>query len=318
MNKRLWSAVWGVSALMALGGALPRVSAQTSGDDYPYHGQAGYTLDGTVTQVDPDRDRVTVSGDDGQTYTVDTYETAIKLRSTDRAGRTGDLMPGMRLHITGNRVSSELIEAENVVVLPYRSVRPIDPAVPSPGAYQTGQRVTLRGTVESVDNGRGSFVLHISDHTRRIFVSDNTQLQDLNYNSGNDLPLHSGDRVSVIGTFNDDGTVQATLVTPRRLDGSENAPEPAPFLEPRGSRDDHQTLTGRITQESNFFSRDIKVRLNPDEEVTVHVPKSVSIRSEGREISVHDLHKDELVRVYGHDVGDSFQAERIQVTGGDD
>ena len=318
MKKRLWSAAVGLGALTVLGSALPRASAQAVGNDYPYQGRAGYALDATVNQVDPDRDRVIVYGDDGQTYTLDTYHAAIKLRSTDRAGQTGDLVPGMRLHITGNRAASDLIEAESVSVLPYRSARPTAPVDDSTGAYQTGRHVTLRGTVESVDNPRGSFVLRINDHTRRVFVSDNTELSDLSYGGGNDLPLHSGDRVSVAGTFKDDGTVQATLVTPRRLDGSETDPEPPSFPVPRGSRDDHQTLTGRITQESNYFSRDIKVRLNPDEEVTVHVPKNISIRSDGRDVSVHDLHKDELVRVYGHDVGDSFQAERIQVTGGGD
>ena len=96
--------------------------------DYPFQTQAGFTINASVVQVDPDRDRVQATGDDGKTYTLDTYKAAIILLGTTRTGQTGDLVEGMRVHVEGLLVSGSIIEAKKVSVLPFRPPAPRQPA----------------------------------------------------------------------------------------------------------------------------------------------------------------------------------------------
>lgn len=205
--------VWAVTGLtLGLMGGV--TGAKVHADDYPYQGQANFSLDGTVAQVDVDRDRVVLTGDNGRTYTVDTYQCHIALRDTDRPGTTADLVPGMRLHIAGALASSTIVEADQVTVQPYRSTGPVPrPISPSKPVFAGHEPITLRGTVESVDNTHDRFVVRVRDHTRTVYVNDQTDLEDLDYGgSGDQIPLHSGDRVTVAGTFRTDGTVLASSV----------------------------------------------------------------------------------------------------------
>lgn len=313
-------------------------------DDYPiYQNRTSINLDATVSSVDVDRDRVIVAGDDGRTYTVDTYRSAITLRGTNRSGETGDLVPGMRLHITGSRLSNDIVEADRVSVQPYRSGRP---TLPMPGrrtndpyqdngtyrdngsyrdtdpygddnsnTYRNGQAggFELRGTVESVDNRRGSFTIRVNNHTRTVYVNDATDLGDLSRNGSrgnnrNRVPLRSGDRVTVFGTLQTDGTVTADSISLGSLSSGN------PY------RNDNQYGRGNQVQgvvtstSSRYMNRDIKVRLSSGREVTIHVPKDVQIRRDGRGISVHEIQKDDEVRIQGRYDGNDFQASRIDVT----
>ncbi|MBV9849107.1 MAG: hypothetical protein JO250_05395, partial [Armatimonadetes bacterium] len=71
---------------------------------------------------------------------------------------------------------------------------------------------------------------------------------------------------------------------------------------------------GRVTQQSNrYTSRDIKIRVAEDHEVKVHVPSGTPITRDGRPISVHELTKDDVVRISGASDGDDFRADRITV-----
>jgi len=332
------------TALVALGlaGGLtstPPVHAQ----NYPYQGQASFSLDGTVDRVDVDRDRVIVAGDDGRSYTVDTYRSSISLRNTSRRGETGDLVPGMRLHVTGTRLSGDIVEADQVSVQPFRSARP---TIPVPGhrsnapvrnsdpygrrsdpyntnpyssdsysndSYSSSSRgITMRGTVESVDNRRGTFVLRINNRTRTVYVNSSTDLTDLDrsVNRGNRIPLRVGDRVSVAGVLQSNGTVTADTLSARNLTGSSsNYRNDSTYR--RGN-----SLQGVVTQTSSkLLSRDLKVRLSSGREVTVHVPKDVTIRRNGRAISVHELTSDDQVRIDGSYDGNDFKATRIEVLG---
>lgn len=320
------------TTLLALGlaggltSALP-VRADRN-DNYPYQGQASFTLDGTVDKVDVDRDRVIVNGDDGRTYTLDTSRSTIALRGTSRRGETGDLVPGMRLHITGTRLSGDIVEADSVAVQPFRSTRP---TVPAPGhrsnapirdsdpssqdfdpAYGDTQGITLRGTIESVDNRHGTFVMRINDHTRTVRVTSATDVSDLDRNSdgGSHVPLKAGDRISVVGVLQSNGTVIADTLSGRNLtDSGSNYHNDSSYR--RGKQ-----LQGVVTQTGNkLLSRDIKVRLSSGREVTVHVPKNITIRRNGRVISVHDLTSDDQVRIDGSYDGNDFKATRIEVTG---
>ncbi len=277
--------------------------ARVWGDDYPYQGQANFVVSGTVTAVDIDRDRIALTADGGHAYTLDTYKASIALRGTDKRGMTADLVPGMRLRARGTRVSADIVEADTVTVLPYVGgvppggvQRPIAPPL-------ADQSITLRGTVESVDNNRGAFVVRVNDHTRTIMVNERTDYGYITWNGPVDrILVNVGDRVTVAGTLKRDGTVLAAAVTRRAaLLVGDAAPH-------RG------VLTGPITRPSNHLtSRDIKVRVSVGQEVTVHVPRDTPIQRDGRPISVHSLSRNDVVRVEGAPDGDDFKASRIVV-----
>ena len=70
-----------------------------------------------------------------------------------------------------------------------------------------------------------------------------------------------------------------------------------------------------MTHPSNkYTSRDIKVRAASNQEITVHVPHGITVRRGSKDISVHELSTDDVVRVYGSYDGDGdFDATRIDV-----
>lgn len=303
MHRPTFLALAGMTLLLL--GGLPGGISHAA--DYPFQGQANFSLDGTIDRVDTDRDRVILHGDNGRVYTVDTYQTRIVLRDTDSPGTTADLVPGMRLHVAGTLASSDIIEADVVTVQPLRSVRPVGPVSPNaPILNPASEPITLRGTVGSVDERRSLFIVRVRDHTRTIYLNDQTDLQDVDFGgSGERIPVHPGDRVYVSGLLRRDGTVLASsvrgLAPPARY-GSTT------FQRLGG------VLTGPITMESSrYMSRDIKIRAAADREVTVHVPHGVVIRKESHSISVHDLRKDDIVRVEGTPDGSDYKATRIEV-----
>lgn len=291
-----------LAALGLIGSFGPSAFAQNAPSSARQH--PSFSVDATVSQVDIDRDRVVVKGDDGRAYTVDTYRTHITLRDTNRAGETADLVPGMRVHIAGSLLSQDIIEPTKVVVLPSQSVRSARPAADSSrSVFNQDRRISLRGTVESVNNQRGSFVVQVNNHTRTVFLDDRTKLDDFNNANTDQLPFQAGDRVSVVGKLAQDGTVDASLISPRILDDQAGIAD-SPVQHSR-------TLLGRVADSSGMFSRDIKIRLAVAHVVTVHVPKGIPITRNGHAISVHDLQDDQVIRVTGDYNGDSFNADRI-------
>ena len=145
---------------------LSPLTVRAQNSDYPFQTKT-FAQDMTVNQIDPDRDRVQVSGSDGKAYTLDTYRAVIVLLTTKHPGETGDLVEGMRIHVTGTLVSDSIVEAEKVNVLPFRppTAAPSSNApVYAPPRQDTGTDtggVTLRGTVEMVDQKRGQFVVRV-------------------------------------------------------------------------------------------------------------------------------------------------------------
>lgn len=295
-----------LSLLLLIGAVLmllaPAFPPSARGDDYPLGAPVAFQTNVTVTRVDIDRDRVQAVDDSGRAYTLDTYQAAIALRGTDRPGHTGDLIPGMRLHVQGTLASSQIVEAKNVQVLPFRASR-VPPAAPL-GTRDTGP-VTLRGTVESADSRNHLLVVRVRDHQRIVYINSQTSLQDVNSDNPAHLAYLPGQRVTVVGAFQRDGTILASAVS-RRLQ---------PAL-PAGSAlaPDFNTLIGPVTkQSSRYGSRDIRVRVSVDREVTVHVPHEAQVFRADRPISVHDLAKTDVVRVRGTRDGDDFNAARIDV-----
>lgn len=291
---------------LIFGGVCP-ASAQ-SNDNYPLQGRADFTLTATITSVDADRDRLVVTGDDNRRYTVDTYKSDIALRDSNRSGETGDLVRGMRVSIAGRLLSSDIVAADRVRVLSLAGggARQTVPIGPRGERRQTdGRRIDLHGTVSSVDERRGRFVVRINGRQRTVFVNEDTDFRNLDSDPDNRVPLRPGDRITVSGALREDGAVDATRVA---LDRPASDRDDNPYLSER-------QITGRVSAKSApYLSRDIKIRLDgSDREVKVIVPKGIGIRRNGRAVSIHEVDKDTLIRVTGARDGDSFRASRIEV-----
>lgn len=290
---------------VGLGGSLPApCAAQANGA--PFQSRP-FVTDGVVAHVDSTHDRLIMNRDNRQPCLLDTSEAGITLLDGNRAGMTPDLSPGMRVHVTGRQISSGLVEVAQLRVLePGRSApaRPRGPVIPQrPDAAAAGEDIQLRGTVDTVDTRRGAFVVRVRDHTRTIYLAGSTDLSGMARPDAGRFPVKSGDRVSVAGRLQPDGGVLAGVVSLSKT-----------ITLPAGAPRPDRVLFGRITSVSNrFTSRDIKIRLADDRELKVKVRRGLSVRRDGRPISVHDLRGGDDVRVTGSFDGSDFKADRIDV-----
>jgi hypothetical protein len=284
--------------------ALPAARA-----DYVPFQSRQFVMDGVITQVDGNRDRLVIHGDDGRSYTLDTSQADITLRDGNRAGMTSDLAAGMRVHVTGRLISVGIAEVGALRVLePARPApaRPHGPVVPqgADAAAAAGEDIQLRGTVDTIDTRRGVFVVRVRDHTRTIYLAGDTDLSGLALRDAGRFPVKRGDRVTVAGRLQPDGGVLAGAVSLSRTISLPIGGAPRP----------DRVLFGRITSvSSRFTGRDIKIRLADDREVKVKVGRGLTIRRDGRPISVHDLRGEDDVRVTGSFDGSDFKADRIDV-----
>ena len=97
-----------------------------------------------------------------------------------------------------------------------------------------------------------SFVVHVNDHTRTIFIGNDTDL--IQGDTQENFPLQPGDRVTVSGVLHADGTVVADTVILGRSPDAAGRDGSGP-----------QELLGRIIGEG---SRDITIRVaSSDREV---------------------------------------------------
>lgn len=296
-------------ALLAAGltGSPPApVAAQANGA--PFQSRP-FVMDGVIMHVDSGRDRLIMNNAAGRVYFLDTAEADITLRDGRRAGTTQDLSPGMRVHVTGRQISSGTVEAGQVHILapaPPTPSRPRGPVVPQrpDAAAAAGEDIELRGTVGAVDTRRGAFVVRVGNHTRTIYLAGSTDLSGLAVRDPNRFPVKAGDRVTVAGRLQPDGGVLAGAVSLSRAITLPAAAVPQP----------DRVLFGRITSVGNRFTgRDIKIRLAGDREVKVKVGRGLSVRRDGRGISVHELRGGDDVRVTGGFDGKDFKADRVDV-----
>jgi len=323
-NKHTILAAVAIAALSCVGGA--RVSRADAA--YPYQGTQNFHVDGVVTMVDADRDRVTITASDGHVYNLDTDNTVIKLRDSSRPGDTGDLANGMHVEVNGRLLSKDIVAVDRLTVLAYNSrpstyhdepappmYRPVDRPVdmsPEPTAASAiGQKIRLRGTVENVNDADGLVVVRVNSHLRTVLVDHDTDLTDVPAVDDDHIGLRNGDRVTVSGRLRDDGTIRASALSlSRNIDTAvrDAGPVVQPVDEPS-----HQ-IVGRVSHESDkYMSRDIRVRVDSGREVTVHVGHNVRIQRDGRPISVHELQGGDVVRVIGASEDDGFHATRIDV-----
>jgi len=142
---------------------------------YVYGESQSFRTEGVVSMVDPDRDRVTITASDGRQYNLDTGDTIVHLRTTTQPGETGDLVVGMHVQVSGRLLSSSVVAADTVTVLPYDGNRPADPQ-PSyrnvehqpdgsqsdaPAPAGADKHIRLRGTVAGVDDQDGILTVHV-------------------------------------------------------------------------------------------------------------------------------------------------------------
>jgi len=145
--------------------------------------------------------------------------------------------------------------------------------------------------------------VHVGNHTRTVYLAGATDLSGMALRDPNRFPVKPGDRVTVAGRLQPDGGVLAGAVS---LSKTIALPASVPLPD--------RVLFGRITSVSNRFTgRDIKIRLTDDREVKVKVQRGLSIRRDGRPISVHDLRGGDDVRVTGSFDGSDFKADRVDV-----
>jgi len=287
----------GIAGPAAASPAASQASFRLAADNYPYQGQSGFTVIGKILTVDAARDLVTLRADDGSTYTVDTMGSQINLKVSSTPGDVDDLQRDMRVHVSGNLLSGNLIAANRVQVLPNVTPTTVSSKIIPRTTVMTEQRlpIALRGTVVSVDNSEGSFDVHVQDHKRTIYVSGQTRFPNI-FVPGKDVPLHPGDRVSVDGKLEPDGTVSAAVVH---------------MVQP--IKDVHE-LIGKVTTQSNsLYTRDLQIKLDSGPVIKVSVPRDIPINSGDDSISVHDLTTDDVIKIDGAFDGDKFVASSIDV-----
>jgi len=282
--------------------------------------------------VDPDRDRVTITTADGRQYNLDTGDTIVRLRTTTQPGETGDLVVGMHVQVSGRLLSSSVVAADTVTVLPYDGNRPTEPQpsyrtverqpdggqaahplsaadAPTTAPIASDKHIRLRGTVEGVDDQDGILTVHVHDHDRTVRINHHTDLTDIPSPDDDHIGLHTGDRVTVTGIMHPDGSVYADAVSlSQDIDAARTQGHNADV-------DSDHTVVGRVSKESDrLLTRDIKVEIDPDHEITVHVPHDARVMRGGHPISVHELTTDDVVRVTGSYSGETdFDATRIDV-----
>ena len=161
----------------------------------------------------------------------------------------------------------------------------------------------LRGTVTALNLRRGAFVLRVNDHAWTVFVTPDTDVTALGPTVADRFPVTLGERVSLGGPVQPDGTVLAVLLTQSRE-----------IVYTSGPDQPNRILFGRISSRSGRLrGRDIKIRNGDGVETKIKVGHSILIRRVGRPISVHDLSGDDDIRVVGTRDGMDIKAARIDV-----
>ncbi len=177
---------------------------------------------------------------------------------------------------------------------------------PTPTAPITAPDVPdakLRGTVTALDFRRGAFTLRVNSKPWTIYVTPDTDVTALGPLAVSKFPVNAGERISVGGPVQPDGTVLAVLLTQSRDIAYTSGPDQP-----------NRILFGRISSRSGRLrGRDIKIRSADGVETKIKVGHGILIRRAGRPISVHDLNGDDDIRVVGTRDAADVKAARIDV-----
>lgn len=272
-------------------GSLGSVSAAQTAP-LPISGQH-VALAGTLKRVEAGPHAALFAADDGRQYVLDLSQAKIILPS----GSHLPLLPGTRGFVLGLGNVDGSITVSRFQTVPAAVVPALIPTAPEP------QDFTVRGTVEAIDLERGAFVLRINTHTRTVFVTPDTDVSGLPATRAG-FPVQPGQRVTVGGSLQPEGTVLAGLLTAR---------EDVDYHTPGGYS--NRVLFGTISSPANKLGhRDIKLRTaDGSTETKIIVPRGIPVRRSGAQISVYDLSRRDSVRVIGRLAGTELRAGRIDV-----
>ena len=181
--------------------------------------------------------------------------------------------------------------------------KPPPPAASAPAPPVSVPDAKLRGTVTALDFRRGAFTLRVNDHPWTIYVTPDTDVKALGAVVADKFPVTLGQRISLGGPVQPDGSVLAVLLTPSRDINYTSGPDQPTRI-----------LFGHISSRSDRLrGRDIKIRSADGLETKIKVGHGIVIRRAGRSISVHDLNGDDDIRVVGTRDGTDIKAARIDV-----
>ena len=288
MRAKIWSAA--LAVLLGAGQVCgaSRVCTAAPAPAAPIAGQS-VLLAGVIKRVETGPQAALFTGDDGRDYLLDLSSAKIVPPSGLK-----ELKPGQRgtVYGTGNSDGSIAVSRLQLVPLP----APVPTAAAEPLDY------TVRGTVEALDLARGSFVVRVQTHTRTVYVTPDTDTHGL-LSAAKNFPVQAGQRVTVGGSLQPNGTVLAAVLTDK------------PDLYYRCPADQaNRVLFGPVTSPANKLrGRDFRIRVGGGSEPKIVSTRSIPVRREGRQISVYDLSRQDTVRVIGRLKGTDFEAARVDV-----
>ncbi len=251
-------------------------------------------LAGTIKRVETGPRAVLFTSDNGQDYVLDLSAAHVSLPFGTNA-----LRAGQRGTVSGLGNSDGSIAVSRFQVLAPPVLAP--PAAPSLTVAEP-QDYSVRGTVQAVDLEHEALVLRVRTHTRTVFVTPDTDTSALP-SAVNGFPVQPGQRVTVGGSLQPDGTVLAAVLN-EKIDFD--------YRLPAGQA--NRVLFGTVSSPANKLrGRDFRIRPAGGTETKVVSTRSIPIRRGGRQISVYDLSRRDTVRLLGRLKGTEFDAARVDV-----
>lgn len=283
--------------LIALAAAIPT----TALSDSIFDRRSDTSISGFVASIDRNREEFQLR-DGNTTYTVRADDAIIQL-SNSRKGDLGDLREGFGVRVTGERLNKRTFNAYRVVITDddnrydnNRGGQSYRPDKPDKNSRIEGyvSYVDSRGNeIEFTDLTGKEYTAEIQSKTR-LFQNNRT------IRTGD---IHSNDTIIVEGTLRDRNTVRAESIELLRVSRS---------YYNNNNRYGGSDIEGSVTRTASVFDRSIVVRTSKGD-VRVDVDKDAQITSGRTDISVHDLRKDERIRIYGRWDGSTMIARRIDV-----
>ena len=192
----------------------PGGSTQPSESNVPGRSRPGAS--GAVTQISGSA--ITLNGQSGQ-MTVDVLPSAVILKTA--AASAADLQVGQMVTVAGQADASGNVAASRISIRPQNatlpsftppagaSPRPSRPAGTSPGGF-SGAGNAVFGTIAAV-NGNAITVTNSQSQQINVTIASDTIIQQTVTGSLSDVQI--GDFVTAVGTADQSGNVQATLLT---------------------------------------------------------------------------------------------------------
>lgn len=164
---------------------------------------------------------------------------------------------------------------------------------------EKSKAVTLTGRVRDVDQKKGRIGLDSNRGRITVVTERHTDIRE-GSRKRNVKDIRKGDHLVVTGRTGSRSTITANTI---KINGSDS----------RNDRSYRAALTGEVTRSTSRWNRKLTVR-TPRGEVSVEVKRDAKVIRNGRSISVHDINTGETIRATGIWQGNSYTAERVDVT----